>query len=114
MALAKQRGTVSGNVTGHSLRTAGVQRLARAGVSESKNRWFGRGASQAMLEYVREAWLAEEGIAVVKEETEREEQRADTEQGSSSSVHHNKSGAGTPGQRQAIKVSCLAHERGNS
>ena len=78
---AAHRGATAGNFTGHSLRTTGAQRLARAGVSEAKIRMFGRWASHAMLGYVREALLAEEGVTVAKQVIEQEVGRASSERG---------------------------------
>ena len=85
-AWAAHRGAAAGNYTGHSLRATGAQRLARAGVSEAKIRLFGRWASRAMLEYVREALLAEEGIAVAKQVVEHEVERETCERSCRSSV----------------------------
>ena len=58
--VAKQSGT-EGHVTGHSMRVTGAQRLAYAGISETRIMTFGRWASQAFRLYVREAVLGANG-----------------------------------------------------
>ena len=83
---AQHLGAKKGNYTGHSLRTTGAQRLARAGVTEAQIRLFGRWASRAMLEYVRDALLAEDGVAVAKQVEERAKEQAGGKQLSGSSL----------------------------
>ena len=62
----------------------GAQRLAKAGVTEAQVRLFGRWASRAMLEYVRDALLAEDGVAVAKEVEERTTRQEGNRKASSS------------------------------
>ena len=54
---ADHLGLKRGRFTGHSLRTAGAQHLAKEGWSDAKITVFGRWASKHMLTYVREALI---------------------------------------------------------
>ena len=87
---AKHVNAPSGNYTGHSLRTTGAQRLALAGLSEKKIKFFGRWASDAMLRYVREKLLTDASRKVAKQVVVEAEEAAAAQLLSKSSVRRQK------------------------
>ena len=85
------------------MRTTGAQRLARAGVTEAQIRLFGRWAPRAMLEYVRDALLAEDGVAVARQVEERAKEPAGGKQLGGISVGGRKRNRCMPSGRCAEK-----------
>ena len=85
---AKHLRAKSGHYTGHSLRTTGAQRLAMAGVSESKIIRLGRWASKAMLRYVRDSLLAKSETWVARQVEDSEHVKQEPAKSSSSSGKH--------------------------